>query len=70
MAQATADTFLDFDDADVYTKCLDLNLRDYTRNFVVQFGANEARIACDVSTEGVSNLLKEPPSSRLPVRWM
>jgi hypothetical protein len=66
----TADKFSNFDDADVYNESLERNLRDATRNFVVEFGADEARIAFNVSTEGVSNLLKAKRSSKLPVRWM
>ncbi|KAE9376988.1 hypothetical protein N431DRAFT_555275 [Stipitochalara longipes BDJ] len=70
MTQATPDTFSDFDNADVYKDSLDHNLRDSTRNFVVEFGADEARIAFNVSTDGVSNLLKKKASSKLPVRWI
>ncbi|KAN0117443.1 hypothetical protein V8E51_003420 [Hyaloscypha variabilis] len=70
MAQAASDQFYDFDNADVYKDSLNHNLRDSTRNFVVEFGADEARIAFDFSTEGVSNLLKKKPSSKLPVRWI
>jgi hypothetical protein len=70
MTQAAPDKFLDFDDADVYKDTLERNLRDATRNFVIEFGADEARIAFNYSTEGVSDLLKTKPSSKLPVRWM
>jgi hypothetical protein len=70
MAQAASDQFYDFDNADIYEDSLNHNLRNSTRNFVVEFGADEARIAFDFSTEGVSNLLKKKPSSKLPVRWM
>ena len=70
MAQDTPDTFLDYDKADVYKQTLDRNLLDSTNNFVVEFGADEARIALNVTTDGVSKLLKEKPSSKLPVRWM
>jgi hypothetical protein len=70
MTQAAPDKFLDFDDADVYKDTLERILRDATRNFVIEFGADEARIAFNYSTEGVSDLLKTKPSSKLPVRWM
>jgi hypothetical protein len=70
MAQTTTDKFSDFDNADVCNQSLDRNLRDSTRNFVVEFGAYEARIAFDVSTEDVSSLLETERSPKLPVRWM
>ncbi|KAH8783896.1 hypothetical protein BGZ57DRAFT_883933 [Hyaloscypha finlandica] len=70
MTQATPDKFLDFDNVDVYKDALERNLRDATRNFVIEFGADEARIAFNYSTEGVSDLLKTKPSSKLPVRWI
>jgi hypothetical protein len=70
MAETTTDKFSDFDNADVYNDSLERNLRDSTRNFVVEFGAEEARIAFNVSTEGVSSLLKTKRSPKLPVRWV
>lgn len=70
MAQTTADTFSDFDDAAVYKDAVERNLRDVTRNFVVEFGADKARIAFDFSTPGVSKLLDAKRSEELPVRWM
>lgn len=70
MAQTTPDIFSDFDNADVCSESLERNLRDSTRNFVVEFGAEKARIAFDVSTEGVSSLLKTARSPEFPVRWM
>jgi tRNA threonylcarbamoyladenosine modification (KEOPS) complex Pcc1 subunit len=70
MAQTTTDKFSDFDNADVCNKSLECNLRDSTRNFVVEFGADKARIAFDVSTEDVSSLLETKRSPQLPVRWV
>jgi hypothetical protein len=66
----TADTFSDFDDAVVYREALDRNQRDVTRNFIVEFGADKARIAFDFSTPGVAELLKATRSQEFPVRWM
>jgi hypothetical protein len=70
MTQAIPDKFSDFDDADVFNDSLQRNLSDKTINFVVEFGADEARIAFDYSPEGVSSLLKKKPSTKFPVRWM
>jgi hypothetical protein len=70
MAQTTANEFSDFDNADVCSESLERNVHDSTRNFVVEFGADKARIAFNVSTEGVSSLLDTKRSPELPVRWM
>lgn len=70
MAQITTDEFSNFDNADVCNESLERNLHDSTRNFVVEFGADKARIAFNVSTEGVSSLLDTKRSPELPVRWM
>jgi hypothetical protein len=71
MTQTTAaDKFSNFDEPDVYSESLERNLRDAARNFIVEFGPDEARIAFNVSTEGVSKLLVEKRSLKLPVRWM
>jgi hypothetical protein len=70
MAQTTTNEFSDFDNADVYSESLERNLHDSTRNFVVEFGADKAQIAFNVSPEGVSSLLNAKRSRDLPVRWM
>lgn len=70
MTQATVDKFDNFDDAAVYKESLERNLREPTRNFVVEFSVDKARIAFNLSTDDGTNLLKEKPSAKWPVRWM
>jgi hypothetical protein len=68
--QATIDPFRNFDEPAAFKDSQERNLRDLTRNFVVEFGADEARIAFDLSADEVRNLLKENLSSKCSVRWM
>jgi hypothetical protein len=70
MAQTTADKFHNFDRAAVYQESLQRNLQEPTRSFVVEFSGDEARIAFNLSTDDVTNVLKEKPSAKWPVRWM
>lgn len=69
-AQATIELFRDFDNQAVFDECQQLNLREPTLNFVVEFGGHEARIAFDLSADDVTNLLVLPASEKRPVRWM
>ena len=70
MTPATNDKFRNFDDPAVYKESQERNLRDPTYNFVVEFGAEDARIAFNVSTDDVSVLLKEKITGKRCVRWM
>lgn len=67
-------TFADFDQQVIYEDSLDRAGDENTRNFVVEFGKLEARIAFDLNANQVKRLLDEPSTQaerdRPPVRWM
>ncbi|TGO65284.1 hypothetical protein BCON_0003g00790 [Botryotinia convoluta] len=66
--------FADFDQQVVYEDSLDRAGDENTRNFVVEFGKLEARIAFDLDAGQVKRLLDEPSTQaerdRPPVRWV
>lgn len=65
--------FEDYDDADVYKNIQGWLQSPQARNFVVEFGRNEAKIACDLDSAKFERYIKqdEPPKSAdRPVRWM
>lgn len=70
---ATESFFKNYDDANVYAEVEDLLLSDQARNFVIEFGPDEAKIALNLGHTKFESLVKhgEPPrpASR-PVRWM
>ncbi|CCD52177.1 hypothetical protein ACHAPF_003417 [Botrytis cinerea] len=67
-------TFADFDQQVIYEDSLDRAGDENTRNFVVEFGKLEARIAFDLNANHVKRLLDEPSTQaerdRPPVRWI
>ncbi|KAM0140354.1 hypothetical protein ACHAP3_002655 [Botrytis cinerea] len=67
-------TFADFDQQVIYEDSLDRAGDENTRNFVVEFGKLEARIAFDLNANQVKRLLDEPSTQaerdRPPVRWI
>lgn len=62
--------FLDFDDEAVYADSSNRALDESTRNFVVEFGTDEAQIAFDLNAEDIRTILNEERSAERPVRWM
>ncbi|TEY68285.1 hypothetical protein BOTCAL_0121g00120 [Botryotinia calthae] len=66
--------FADFDQQVIYEDSLDRAGDENTRNFVVEFGKLEARIAFDLNANQVKRLLDEPSTQaerdRPPVRWI
>lgn len=65
--------FEDYDDADVYGKVQGWLQSPNARNFVVEFGQNEAKIARDLDSAKFEQLIKHedpPKSATRPVRWM
>lgn len=71
MAGSEKGAFEDYDNVAVYEKSEELALSASTKNFVVEFGLDEARIAFDLDEERFKSLLHTPqPSDRRPVRWM
>ncbi|KAI9644656.1 hypothetical protein NHQ30_006680 [Ciborinia camelliae] len=67
-------TFADFDKQVTYEASLEIARNESTRNFVVEFGKLEARIAFDLNACQVAELLNEPSTEaereRPPVRWI
>ncbi|KAG9245642.1 hypothetical protein BJ878DRAFT_418765 [Calycina marina] len=62
--------FEDFDDQEVYNKSQLLALTDATRNFVIEFGKEEAHIAFNLDDGDVKALLEKVPEVEKPVRWI
>lgn len=48
----------DFDDPDVYKKCLDAASRRDTRNFVIEFDSSKAYAAHDLDDASIKRLLQ------------
>lgn len=69
MATVTT-TFADFDDSEIYGQGLAKVLDESTRNFVVEFGKDEAKIAFNLAADDVKGLLETGLSEERPVRWM
>jgi len=63
--------FQDFDDESVYHAAMHRAQSRSTKNFVVEFGREEARIAFDIDAGGARTLLEDSaqPAER-PIRWM
>ena len=68
MAGNTA--FEDLDNKAIYDQSLAKVLDESTRNFVVDFGQKEAKIAFNLGVDDVNALLKTGPPKERPVRWM
>jgi len=73
VTMSSAPQFRDYDDPKVYEE-IQAGLLDPTaRNFVVEFGQNQARIALNVDCDTFKELLEDsslPRSNDRPVRWM
>jgi hypothetical protein len=73
--------FENFDEQFVYDASVARALDAKTLNFVVEFSKSEARIAFDLDSEGMNNIIDRNPkrksshdadsiADRFPVRWM
>jgi hypothetical protein len=63
--------WLNFDKRENYEDAKKRILDVKTRNFVVEFGAENSRIAWDLDLEDVKQLLREKrDADSYPVRWM
>lgn len=63
-------TFRDFDRKEVYDEAANAAFAASASNFVVEFGNNTARVACNLNESQVKELLNEPLSGATPVRWI
>ena len=73
MLPQTNSFFEDYDDTAVYDKIQGWLQNPQARNFVVEFGQNEAKIAYDLDSAEFERLIKQddpPKSADRPVRWM
>jgi hypothetical protein len=70
MAEPEKGAFADYDDAEVYKNSEEQALNALTRNFVVEFGLNKARIAFDLDEGPFKSLLDTPQPFERPIRWV
>ena len=63
------DKFHDIDDADSFTACRARLMHEGTRNFVVDFGNDEARCAIDLEDADFSALM-DPPVSPILAKFV
>lgn len=62
--------FQDYDDAKVYAEAQSSAVDPKTKNFVLEFGGEKARILFDVDEKGFTKLLSDSREPTTPVRWM
>ena len=62
--------FHDFDDPSVYENTVQKAFAASAMNFVIEFGADKAQIACDLSENQVAKLLDTRQHADMPVRWI
>jgi hypothetical protein len=70
---AASDIFQDYDNQTVFDEIQKSALDPRARNFVVEFGPAQAKIAFDLNLEKFQQLVQhnDPPRDPLrPVRWM
>jgi hypothetical protein len=67
---AKPNDFVDLDDLDVYDGISAKVCNVATRNFVVEFGKDDAKIAYDLSPAFFGEVLKKERPLDRPVRWM
>lgn len=63
-------SFANFDVLATYDESLARVLDQTTRNFVVEFGRREARIAFNLGADDVKAWLASASPAQRPVRWM
>jgi hypothetical protein len=63
-------SFYDFDNKVVYSQSIERARNQAARNFVVEFGKEEAQVAFDLDSSKFKALLQEEGSAERPVRWM
>jgi hypothetical protein len=67
------DLFENFDEPVVYQSAQERLLDPKTRNFIVEFGADEAKIGFNLDSDTFERRIKyrDPPrAAETPVRWM
>lgn len=62
--------FRDLDDELVFDEAQHLATAIACKNFVVEFGADRARIAYDLNRDQFEALLTYPRDEQYPIRWM
>jgi len=67
---STLNHFVDLDDLEVYEGIATKVCNVTTKNFVVDFGKDDAKIAYDLSTQSFDEALKEERLAERPIRWM
>jgi hypothetical protein len=64
------DLFEDFDDPLVYDRARKSALQERTRNFAVEFGKENARIAFNLGEEELRDFVVAEAQPTAPVKWM
>ncbi|KAI1373624.1 hypothetical protein F4677DRAFT_428660 [Hypoxylon crocopeplum] len=63
--------FQDFDEQEIFQKAESHVTNEGSKNFVVEFGYKRARIAFDLSSDDVKELLEQDPDEKdYPIRWV
>lgn len=62
--------FRDFDLEDVYQSIQHQVMNDAAKNFVVEFGPDDAHVAVDLGKAEFDALLRSKEDPKYPVRWM
>ena len=62
--------FRDLDDKLVFEEAQHLATAMACKNFVVEFGADRARIAYDLNRDQFEALLARPRDEQYPIRWV
>ena len=62
--------FLDLDKSDVYAAISAKVCNVATKNFVVEFGKDDAKILYDLAPECSGEVLKKERAVKRPIRWM
>lgn len=63
-------SFYNYDDKEIYENCKQKALDISTKNFVIEFGKDEAQIAFDLQECDFNGLLTASRPEKRPIRWM
>ncbi|TVY85132.1 hypothetical protein LSUE1_G000421 [Lachnellula suecica] len=70
MAESATGPFQNYDNPDVFKESEQFALDPATKNFVVDFGLDEAQIAFDLGEAEFNSILQTPHPAERPIRWI
>ncbi|KAG9235638.1 hypothetical protein BJ875DRAFT_458578 [Amylocarpus encephaloides] len=70
MSPLASPLFQDYDDDKVFHDAQERARDEASRNFVIEFGKDEAQIAFDLGEQDFNSLLNTPRTPTLPIRWI